>query len=111
MDLDRVRRDRTILRVTDKKTGDPKDGEQHVGGRRFMPIAAPLSRIAIIVPGPLTAGPPKPEPEQRWTLGPGRRPEPPVEPGVDRAVEGVPLEPVRAKVARPAATEGEADPS
>jgi hypothetical protein len=96
--------------MAEKKTGDPKDGEQHVGGARFMPVAAPLSHIAIVVPGPLTAGRPKPEPEERWTLGPGRRPEPPGGPDVDPAVESAPVEPVRARVSRPAGEGGEADP-
>ena len=108
MDLDRAPRGRTIPLVAGKKTGDPKDGAQHVGGGRFVPVA--LHGIGAVLPGPLTAGPPKPEPEERWTLGPGRRPEPPAGPDVDPAVEGVPVEPVRAKVSRPAGDGGEADP-
>jgi len=94
--------------MAERKTGDPKDGQQHVGGRRFVPVA--LHGIGVVLPGPLTAGRPKPEPEERWTLGPGRRPEPPAGPDVDPEAEGVPLEPVRPRVSRPAGDEGEADP-
>ena len=108
MDLDGDHHERTIPGVAEKKTGAPRDGEQHVGGARFMPIAAPISRIAIIVPGPLTAGRPKPEPEERWTLAPGHHHEPATE--ADEApVEPAPVEPVKGTVARPAAEEPKAD--
>lgn len=114
-----------------KRIGDPKDGAKPAGERRFVPGHG----MGFLVPSPITAGRPKPEPEDRWTLGPGRReeppegdkrpgaaapagphaldekgPEPPAGPDVDPAVEGVPVEPVRARVSNPAREEGEADP-
>jgi len=36
-------------------------------------IVPDASGLGAVIPGPLTAGPPQPEPEERWTLGP--RPE------------------------------------
>ena len=27
--------------------------------------------FGVVIPGPLTSGPPQPEPEERWTLAPG----------------------------------------
>jgi hypothetical protein len=27
-----------MVPMAEKKTGDPKDGEQHVGGGRFVPV-------------------------------------------------------------------------
>lgn len=80
--------------MTQKKTGDPKDREQHGGSARFVPVAAAYGTMAI-VPGPITSGPPQPEPEERWTLAPVRRPEPPAGPDGDGVAEGVPVEPAR----------------
>jgi hypothetical protein len=51
---------------------DPTASEQHVGGARFIPVSGAFGTEAII-PGPMTAGRPKPEPEdERWTLAPVR---------------------------------------
>jgi hypothetical protein len=77
------------------KTGDPKDGEPHSGGARFMPVGAGYGTEAI-VPGPMTAGPPRPEPEERWTLAPVRRPGPPAGEDDDAAAEAAPVERVPA---------------
>jgi hypothetical protein len=73
--------------MTRERTGDPKDGDQHDGGARFVPVAGSFGTAAVI-PEPITAGPPQPEPEERWTLAPGHRP---AAPGstVDEPVEGV----------------------
>ena len=74
------------------KTGDPRDREQRTGGARFVPAAAGYGTEAI-VPAPLNSGPPRPEPEERWTLGFRQHPGQPPEGGAegDRAV--VPAEP------------------
>jgi hypothetical protein len=74
--------------VTKEKTGDPRDGEQHEGGARFMPVGCGFGETAVVVPAPMTCGRPQPEPEERWTLAPGHRP---AAPGstVDEPVEGV----------------------
>jgi hypothetical protein len=54
------------------KSGDPTASERHVGGARFVPVSGTFGTEAII-PGPMTAGPPKPEPEdEHWTLPPVR---------------------------------------
>ncbi len=74
-----------------------------------MPIAAPISRIAIIVPGPLTAGRPKPEPEERWTLAPGHHHEPAADASDEAPAEPAPVEPVKGTVSRPAAEDPRAD--
>lgn len=66
--------------MADKRTGDPKDGAEHVGGGRFVPVAG-VYGTEVMLPGPITPGPPKPEPEERWTLAPGHRAEPPAERG------------------------------
>lgn len=94
--------------MAEKKTGDPKDDAQHVGGGRFVPVA--LHGIGVVLPGPLSAGRPKPEPEERWTLGPGRHHEPAPE-ADETPAEPAPLEPVKGTVSRPAGQEGDADPS
>jgi hypothetical protein len=57
--------------MTDKKTGDPKDDDRPAGRRRFVPVTGTYG-TEVVVPGPLTAGPPRPEPEERWTLAPVR---------------------------------------
>ena len=111
MDLDGVRRRRTMVTMAEKKTGDPRDGEQHVGGAQFVPIAAPISHIAIIVPGPLTAGRPKPEPEERWTLAPGHHHGPATDANGEAPAEAAPVEPVRGMVTRPAAEDSEPEPA
>jgi hypothetical protein len=49
--------------MADKETGDPKDDARDVGGGRFVPVA--LNGIGVVLPGPLTAGRPRPEPEER----------------------------------------------
>jgi hypothetical protein len=94
--------------MAEKKTGDPKDGAEHVGGARFIPIAAPRSQVAIVIPGPLTAGRPKPEPEdERWTLAPGvRRAKPPADAAGD---EAAPTEPVHGRVRPAGEANGEPD--
>jgi hypothetical protein len=79
--------------MTAKKTGDPKDAPNAASGARFVPVTGTYG-TEVIVPGPLTAGRPKPEPEERWTLGPGRHPEPDDEPGSEApALPSEPLEP------------------
>lgn len=99
--------------MAEKKTGDPKDGAQHVGGGRFVPVA--LHGIGVVLPGPLTAGPPKPEPEEGWTLGPGHRPAAATGPDDGGPVEDrppaedLPVERVRPRVARPRPEPGEGD--
>ena len=42
----------------------PKEGSRLIG-----PFMAPYG-IGVISPGPMTVGPPQPEPEEGWTLGP-----------------------------------------
>jgi hypothetical protein len=96
--------------VTKEMTGDPKDGHQHDAGARFVPVAGSFGTAAVI-PGPMTAGPPQPEPEERWTLAPIRRAEPPIPASDDPDPEGVPVEPVRATVKRHATGGGERDRS
>lgn len=81
-------------RMAEKRTGDPRDEAQHVGGRRFVPVHG-VYGTAVIVPGPLTAGPPKPEPEERWTLAPGRHEDAPTE--GDAPPDAGPGEPVEPK--------------
>jgi hypothetical protein len=95
--------------MAEKKTGDPKDETEHVGGRRFVPVHG-MYGVAAVMPGPVTAGTPRPEPEERWTLAPGRRHEPGT--GADEEpVASVPVEPVKGMVARPAAEDAEPEPA
>ncbi len=89
-----------------EKTGDPKDGEQHDSGPRYGFLGPTTTSF---VPRPMTSGPPQPEPEERWTLAPVRRTEPPAGAGDEPAPEGAPVEPVNARVTRPAAGGGEPD--
>lgn len=60
-------------------------------------ILSPTGTI-LAVPHALTSGPPQAEPEERWTLGPGRKPPagdaPPPD---DEAVAAVPVAPVNAR--------------
>lgn len=96
--------------MAQKKTTDPKDGEQHVGGRRFVPVAGAYGTEAVL-PGPLTAGRPKPEPEERWTLAPGHHHEPAADASDDAAAEPAPVEPVRGTMALPTTEDPGADPA
>jgi hypothetical protein len=57
--------------MREQKDGDPKDAAEHPGGTRIVPGHG----MGFAVPGPITAGAPKPEPEERWTLGPARHPD------------------------------------
>ncbi len=91
--------------MTKGKTGDPGDHEQHAGGARLVPVAGTYG-TEVVVPGPLTAGRPQPEPEERWTLAPGHASDPLDDVDDDAATEGVPVEPVRAKVSSSAEEEG-----
>ena len=109
MDLDDRSHPRNDARMANKKTGDPRDGEQHDGGARFMPVGCGFGETAVVVPAPMTCGRPQPEPEERWTLAPGRRTEPTAGSDDEPAAEGVPVEPVRATVTRRAAGGGEPD--
>jgi hypothetical protein len=95
--------------VTKEKTGDPRDGEQHDGGARFMPVGCGFGESAVVVPAPMTCGRPQPEPEERWTLAPVRRKEPPAGAHDEPAPESAPVEPVRATVTRSTAGGGEPD--
>jgi hypothetical protein len=70
--------------MTREMTGDPRDGDQHHAGARFVPVAGSFGTAAVI-PGPITAGPPQPEPEERWTLAPIHRPEPTIPADDDRS--------------------------
>lgn len=96
--------------MAEKKTGDPKDGRKHVGGGRFVPVAG-VYGTSVVVPGPLTAGRPKPEPDERWTLAPGHRHGSAPEAGGEAPAEPVPVEPVRGTVSRPTAENSEPDPA
>ena len=96
--------------MAEKKTGDPKDDEQPAGGARFVPVAA-MYGVQTTVPAPLTAGPPQPEPEERWTLAPGHVPERPAGEDDDAPAKSAPVEPVRAKVTRPAPEDSAPDRS
>jgi hypothetical protein len=78
--------------VTREKTGDPKDHEQHTGGARFIPVTGSYGTAAVI-PGPMTPGPPQPEPEERWTLAPGRHAERPSGSQEDKDLTDVLVEP------------------
>jgi len=109
MDLDGEPCQRTLVPMAQKKTGDPRDGEQHVGGGRFMPVHG-MYGVEVVLPGPLTVGRPKPEPEERWTLAPGHHHEPATE--ADEApAEPAPVEPVKGTVARPAAEDPKPGPA
>lgn len=95
--------------MAEKRTGDPKDGTQQVGGGRFVPVAGAYG-TEVVVPGPLTAGRPKPEPDERWTLAPGHRRRP--APDADEApAEPAPVEPVEGTVTRPPAEDSEVEPA
>jgi hypothetical protein len=89
--------------MTREKTGDPKDREQQAGGATFVPVAATFGTMAI-VPGPLTAGPPQPEPEERWTLAPGHHPAA-AGPPTDQPDEGVDDDPDATEPGRDAAAQ------
>jgi hypothetical protein len=96
-------------RMANKKTGDPRDGAQHDGGARFMPVGCGFGETAVVVPAPLTCGRPQPEPEERWTLAPVRRTEPTAGSDDEPAAEGAPVELVHPKVTRAAAGGSEPD--
>lgn len=86
--------------------GDPKDREEHTAGGHFVPVTAGWG-TEVVVPGPLTPGRPKPEPEERWTLAPVRRPDAPAaEDGT--AAEGMKGDPVEPIPPGPGAGGGEA---
>jgi hypothetical protein len=89
-----------------EKTGDPKDGEEHAGGGRFVPVTGTYG-TEVVLPGPLTAGPPQPEPAERWTLAPGHRTAD--EAGRDDALVAAPVEPVGGPPERPAEEPSEPD--
>jgi hypothetical protein len=89
-----------------KKTGDPKDEEQPVGGARFVPVTGTYG-TEVVVPRPLTAGRPKPEPEERWTLAPGHRSDAPTDESDEAPAESAPVEPVKGTVTGPAPDGGE----
>jgi hypothetical protein len=86
--------------MTEKRSGDPTSGRQEdddrktaarkVGAARFVPMAAGF-QTAVVVPGALGSGPPQPEPEERWTLAPGRHDRP--TPDADEDVEAAPRGP------------------
>jgi len=80
-------------RMMNQKTGDPRDGEQHDGGARFMPVGCGFGESAVVVPAPMTCGRPQPEPEERWTLAPGRHAERPSGSEEDKDVTDVLVEP------------------
>jgi hypothetical protein len=99
--------------MAEKKTGDPKDGTQQVGGGRFVPVAGAYG-TEVVVPGPLTAGRPKPEPEERWTLAPGHQPGAPADEEGEAPAEPAlvePVEPVKGTVSRPPAEDSEPGPA
>lgn len=55
-----------------EESEDPTASEQHVGGARFIPVSC-IFGTEVIIPGPMTAGRPRPEPEEEhWTLAPVR---------------------------------------
>ena len=61
-----------------EKTGDPTDQEWHASGARFVPVSGVFGTEAI-VPGPMTAGRPRPEPEaEHWKVAPSGGPDLPV---------------------------------
>lgn len=81
-----------IVAVDDES--DPEEG----GGREAAVYGAILSPSGTIlaVPHALGAEPPRPEPEERWTLGPVRRPEAgTVDGGPERSSLDVTLQPVQ----------------
>ncbi len=88
-----------------EKTGDPKDGNEHVGGGRFVPVTGAYG-AEVVLPGPMTPGRPKPEPDERWTLAHVRRPEGESD---DEAPVEAPVEPVRGRVGRPGEEPSEPD--
>lgn len=91
--------------MSNQKTGDPRDGEQHDGRARFA-FSGPTT--GAFVPGPVTSGLPQPEPEERWTLAPICRTESASRAHDEPATEGVPVVPVHPSVTR-AAGGGEQD--
>ncbi len=53
----------------------PEDPESEGGSPSLIgPFLSPDPYGAgFVIPGPWTAGPPRPEPEERWTLAPGHK--------------------------------------
>ena len=50
------------------RSPDERDESDLIG-----PFAVPdATGLGVVIPSPLTAGKPKPEPDERWTLGPQR---------------------------------------
>ena len=68
--------------MTRDRTSDPEGRSRHAAGARFVPVAG-LYGTEAIVPAPLDSGPPRPEPEERWTLGVAQHLERPPEDGAD----------------------------
>jgi hypothetical protein len=64
---------------------DERDESDLIG-----PFAVPdADGLGVVIPSPLTAGKPKPEPDERWTLGP-ERPDPGPDPDAADRQEGDP---------------------
>ncbi len=68
--LDGIRRlvGRLGDRLTFGGTGNPEDVATEE--RLIAPFLSPSGDATGFVPHPLDSGPPQPEPEERWTLGP-----------------------------------------
>ena len=61
-------------RVVHEEPADEGESEEAGSPTLLGPFLSPDPYGAgFVIPGPLTAGPPRPEPEERWTLGPGRK--------------------------------------
>lgn len=83
------------------------EGEATPQGRWLGPFLSPSGSATGVMPHPLDCGPPQPEPEERWTLGP-RRPE---GSATDDPGPRVEVEPVRGGRVRSAGDEaGAPDP-
>lgn len=77
----------------DRELGDTEEPETDTGTpTKIGPFSVgdPYG-AGFAIPGPLTAGRAKPEPGERWTLGPGHADEPPEDPAAAAMTE--PVEP------------------
>jgi hypothetical protein len=75
----------------DREQGDTAEPEQDRGSpTKIGPFSVgdPYG-AGFAIPGPLTAGRPKPEPDERWTLGPGHADEPTDDPAAPAPPEPV----------------------
>jgi hypothetical protein len=80
------------------------EGESTTEGRWVGPFLSPSGSATGVMPHPLDCGPPQPEPEERWTLGP----RPPERAATDDPGPAVEVERVRAGRVRTARADRDA---